>query len=43
MYLKMKPDEKMFRWVILDYAIKKMMPTTDGLFGKPHFDENLKI
>ncbi|CAK77068.1 unnamed protein product (macronuclear) [Paramecium tetraurelia] len=42
MFLKTKPDEKMFRWVILDYAIKKMIPQTNGIFGPPDLEQNLK-
>lgn len=42
MYLKIKPEEKMFRWVLLDYAIKKMMPSSNGLFGPTNFEEIVK-
>ncbi|CAD8145218.1 unnamed protein product [Paramecium octaurelia] len=42
MFLKMKPDEKMFKWVILDYAIKKMISQTNGIFGSADLDQTLK-
>lgn len=42
MYLKMKPDERLFRWVILDNAIIKIIPESNGLFGQPGISEIVK-
>ncbi|CAK77957.1 unnamed protein product (macronuclear) [Paramecium tetraurelia] len=42
MYLKIKPDERLFKWTILDNAIIKIMPETGGLFSQPGLKEIVK-
>ncbi|CAD8158155.1 unnamed protein product [Paramecium octaurelia] len=42
MYLKMKPDERLFKWTILDNAIIKIMPESGGLFSQPGLKEIVK-
>ncbi|CAD8074360.1 unnamed protein product [Paramecium sonneborni] len=42
MYLKIKSNEQMFKWVILDEAIKKVMSQFNGLFEQPKIDEKIK-
>ncbi|CAD8153581.1 unnamed protein product [Paramecium pentaurelia] len=42
MYLKLKPDERLFKWTILDNAIIKIMPQSNGLFGQPGINEIVK-
>ncbi|CAD8069802.1 unnamed protein product [Paramecium sonneborni] len=42
MFLKIKNDDRMFRWAILDDAVKKIMPQFNGFFGQPEMNEAVK-